>query len=386
MGANKEFMGFARPDGVGTRNHVGVMCTVGCSADVVNELARKFRGVKPLVHHQGCALVPSDLERTKGVLVGLGLNPNLHSLLLVGLGCEGVPIDEVADEVAKVKQVEAIAVQEVGGMAGAVRKGGRILKKLIEDAGKCRRESFGVSELTLGIKCGASDATTGIVTNQVAGKVADMLIDKGATVVFSETTELIGAEHILARRAASGEVAEKLLRVVEGMERRIMAAGEDVRGGQPTRGNIEGGITTLEEKSLGAVAKSGSRPLMGVVDYGERPKGKGLYFMDGPGREMEALTGLAAGGSQIALFTTGRGAPQGFPIVPVLKVSGNPETCWKLAEHIDVDVSGAVKEGLEKAAEKVYGELLEVSSGKLTKAEICGYDETFEIYVRGPVI
>ena len=384
-----EFSGFLRPDGTfGVRNYLAVVPTVACACDVVLRVSEVVVGARPLMHHQGCAQLPQDVERVARVLANLGKNPNVGAVLVVGLGCESVSADRLADEISKTgKPVETVVIQEEGGTRRAIARGVELGQRLAVEISECRRTSAGVSELAVGVKCGASDATSGIASNPAVGACSDALVDRGATVIFGETTEIIGAEHILAKRAASREVAERLLEVVRRTEERIRRAGVDIRGSQPTPGNIAGGITTLEEKSLGAIAKGGSRPLAGVLEYGERPEGRGLYFMDTPGREAEAVTGLVAGGAQVVLFTTGRGAPQGFPIAPVVKVCGNPRTCKLLGEHIDVDVSGVIEGGetVEGAGRRVLGELLEVASGKPTRAELLGCDLTIEIYAGAPI-
>ena len=218
-----------------------------------------------------------------------------------------------------------------------------------------------------------------------------MLVDEGATVVFGETTEALGAEDVLSKRAASPEIARSILSKISEMEERAKSIGVDMRGSQPTPGNIRAGLTTIEDKSLGAVIKTGTRTIQGVLEYGERPQGKGLYFMDTPGREIEMLTGLAAGGCEVIVFSTGVGAPQGFPIVPVIKVSGNENTCRHLAEHIDIDVSGIVRgeQTLEEAGQRIFDEIIQVASGRQVQAERLGYDKwgvNLGIYMKGPVI
>lgn len=382
-----EFSGYARPNGVGVRNHVVVMSTVGCAGDAAERIARLNPKAKLLVHTQGCSQTPPDIALVEKVLVNLALNPNVHSVLLVSLGCESVSADRIADRISEAKRVEVVRVQE-RGLSDAVSRGSDLVRGMCEEAERARRETADLSEIKLAVKCGASDFTSGIVSNPVVGRVSDIVVGEGGTVIFGETTELIGAEHVLAKRAASEDVARRLLEAVEDVERRAISMGVDMRGGQPTAGNIRGGITTIEEKSLGAICKTGSSRLVDVVGYGDLVSSKGLVFMDSPGREIESLTGLAAGGAQVMLFTTGLGAPQGFPTVPVVKVSGNPETCNKLAEHIDVDLSPVLhgEEGVEGAARRVLGETLEVASGKATRAELLGYDKFLNIYVRGPVI
>jgi len=382
-----EFLGYERCNGVGVRNYVAVMATVGCAGDAAERIAQLNPASKLLVHLQGCAQTPPDIELVEKVLVNLALNPNVYSVMLVSLGCESVSVDKVADKISHVKRVEVVQVQEKG-LSYAVSKGAEIVKKMLDEAEKVKRTSVDLSQIKVAIKCGASDSTSGIISNPVAGRTADMIIGEGGTVIFGETTEVIGAEHILAKRAASEEIAKKMYEAVKRMEERAKAMGVDMRGGQPTGGNIKGGITTIEEKSLGAICKTGSSKLVDVVDYGDIVSKKGLVFMDSPGREMEALTGFAAGGAQIILFTTGLGAPQGFPTVPVIKVSGNPEVCGRLREHIDVDLSPVFygEEGLDDASRRLFNEIVQVASFKRTKAEILGYEKFVNIYVRGPVI
>ena len=385
-----EFMGFQRENGeIGVRNYVAVIPMVGCANEVAEAIADKVPGSKPLLHHQGCCMIQSDIEVMERTLIGLGSNPNVAAVVLVGLGCESVSIDKVGDGIAETgKPVESVVIQDIGGFSKAVEKGVEAAKKGVEHAERFKRQSFDLSNLTVGIKCGSSDATSGIVSNPAVGLVIDRLIDEGGTAIFGEITEMIGAEYVLARRAKTSEVAEQILKVVHELEEKIKSLGVDIRGSNPTPGNIRGGLSTIEEKSLGAIVKGGSKPIQGVLDYGEKPKGKGLYIMVSPGREIEFLTGPIAGGAQLMIFTTGRGAPQGYPIAPVIKVCGNPRTSEKLPEHIDVDVSDVITRNktLEEAAEKIFEKLVKVASGEKTRAEIIGYDKTIDIYVRGIIL
>jgi len=382
-----EFLGYERCNGVGVRNYVVVMATVGCAGDAAERITQLNPVSKLLVHLQGCGQTRPDIELVEKVLVNLALNPNVYSVMLVSLGCESVSVDKVADKISRAKEVEVVQVQEKG-LSHAVSKGSEIVRKMLDEAEKVKPRSVDFSQIKVAIKCGASDSTSGIISNPVVGRTADMIIDEGGTVIFGETTEVIGAEHILAKRAANDEIAKKMYEAVKRMEERAKAVGVDMRGGQPTGGNIKGGITTIEEKSLGAICKTGSSKLVDIVDYGDIVSKKGLVFMDSPGREMEALTGFAAGGAQIILFTTGLGAPQGFPIVPVIKVSGNPEVCKRLREYIDVDLSSVFygEEDLDDASRRVFNEIVQVASFKRTKAETLGYEKFINIYVRGPVI
>jgi altronate dehydratase large subunit len=384
------FMGFGRPDGgVGTRNYVGVLSAAVCANEVVEAIARNVQGAARFTHHQGCCQTPMDLGLVTKTLIGLGRNPNLHSVLVVSLGCESTDLEAVIDGIgASGKRVEHLVIQETGGAARTIAKGTLIARKMAREASMVGREAFPLDRIVMGMKCGSSDTTSGLVPNPVIGIVSDMLVDAGGTSILGETTEFIGAEHILARHAEDTDVAAEILAIVDRMEKRAMAVGQDIRGGQPTCGNIRGGITTIEEKSLGAIAKAGSRPIRAVYEYGERPRVKGLVVMDSPGREPEILTGYAAAGCNVIAFSTGRGAPQGFPFVPVVKISGSRTAMEKMRDHIDLDVSAVVVGGetLREAAQRVFDAIISVASGARTKAEISGYVNSMDIYVKGPVI
>jgi altronate dehydratase large subunit len=333
--------------------------------------------------------MPFDLTQVRRILAGIAGNPNVGAVLLVGLGCEGVPSDELAAAISAMgKPVETVMLQEVGGYTNAVERGIQLGKKLKADLDLQQRKEAPISRLSTGLKCGASDATMGMIANPAVGLTVDRLIELGGSAIFCETTEALGAEHLLADKAVNPEVARRLLEAVAAVEREAGRFGTDMRGGQPTPGNMAGGISTIEEKSLGAVCKAGSSPLQGVLDYGQAPEGRGLFFMDSPGREMEVFAGLASTGVQVMLFATGRGAPQGFPIAPVIKICANAATCERLREHIDLDISAVLSHNmrLEEAGELIFKKMLSVASGELTKAEILGFTETMNIYVHGPVI
>ena len=384
------FLGYPRQNGsVGTRNYIGIISTVTCANDVTWWISQQVKGCAPFLHDQGCGQTQPDLNQVTRTLISLGWNPNLAGVLLVSLGCESVLVDEIAEGIAKSgKPVEKIVIQKVGGAIAALSQGSKLVQSMLTDASKIKREEFPDSELLLGVKCGASDTTSGLTSNPATGAVCDLLIDKGGTCVFGETTEFMGAEHILARRAATPQVANKIIDIVARMEKRANAMGFDMRGGQPTTGNIAGGLTTIEEKSLGAIVKGGTKPIQEVYEYGERPQGKGLSIVDTPGREPEFLTALGAAGAQVIIFSTGLGAPQGFPFIPVIKVTGNPITYERLSVHLDVFIELADKagSGIDRAGEALYQEVLAVASGKQTKAEIINYGNFPHIFTVGPVI
>jgi altronate dehydratase large subunit len=384
------FKGFRRPDGrVGTRNYVGILSTVVCANEVADAISRQVQGTASFMHQQGCCQTPVDIKRVTDVLSGLGRNPNLAAVLLVSLGCESTGVEEVAERIRSVgKPVETIVIQEIGGAARSIAQGVLIAQGMVQEASRCERAPCKVADLVLGLKCGSSDTTSGLAPNPALGIASDLVVEAGGTSMLGEITEFIGAEHILAQHAQDPGVGQQILDLVKRMEDRAKSVGADIRGGQPTGGNIKGGLTTIEEKSLGAIAKAGTAPVRAVYEYGVAPTVKGLVVMDSPGREPEILTGLAAAGCNVIAFTTGRGAPQGFPFVPVVKITGNRRTWERLRDHMDVDVS-AVMEGAEmlpEAGRRIFGEILEVATGKLTKAEISGYTKAMDIYMVGPVI
>ena len=385
-----EFLGFKRSDGsFGVRNYVLVVPSVACAGEVAHAISSRVDGAVSFLHHQGCCQLPHDIEIVERTLIGLGLNPNVAAVLIVSLGCETVDADRVADSIARSgKQAEVVGIQESGGYSKAVGKGLKIVRDMVYASSRVRRYCTNIGSLTIGLKCGASDTTSGLVSNPAVGRAVDRLVEMGGTAIMGETTEFIGAEHLIAERAEDNKIRDEFLAIVKRMEDRIKALGFDMRGSQPTPGNIAGGITTIEEKSLGAVVKGGSSPVMGVLEYSARPSGRGLYVMDTPGFEPHVLTGLAAGGSQIIVFTTGVGAPQGFPLTPVIKVCGNPKTCKSMNEHIDICLADVLegKKSLDEAGETILKEVIRVASGKRTKAEVLGYDETADIYVQGPII
>jgi altronate dehydratase large subunit len=384
------FSGYERANGsVGTRNYVGIISTVVCANEVAIDIANKVKGTVYFTHQQGCCQTPVDIKRVTDTLIGLGNNPNLHSVLLVSLGCESVDIDEVQKQIAQTgKKVESIIIQEIGGAARSISSGTLKAQEMVRDASKQKSEWHPIDKLVLGLKCGSSDTTSGLAPNPALGVASDILVEKGGTSIFGEVTEIIGAEHIMAKHAANEKVEKKIYELVNRMENRAKSVGADIRGGQPTGGNIKGGLTTIEEKSLGAIAKAGNAKIQAVYEYGKKPDRKGLVMMDSPGREPELLTGLASAGATVIVFTTGRGAPQGFPFVPVIKVTGNKNTMNKLSDHMDLDVSPVIRgeETIKEAGKRIFSEIIDVASGKLTKAEISGYTKAMDIYTIGPVI
>ncbi len=386
-----QFNGYERPDGlVGSRNLVGIIPSVVCANDVASAIVRQVSGCSGFFHHQGCCQLPPDLDRVTETLIGIGCSPNLGAVLIVSLGCEGTDTQKLYEEIKKTgKPVEIIKIQELGGTSRAIAAGTDAAQRLALQISGIQRTPCDISRVVMAIKCGGSDATSGLASNCVIGYAADRLVELGATVVFGETTEFIGAEHILAKRAVNTCVAEKIYAIVKAMETRAESLGCDMRKGQPTPGNIAGGLSSIEEKSLGAIMKSGTHPIQGVLEYPERiTTQKGLWIKDSPGREPEILTGMAATGAQFMMFSTGRGAPQGFPCMPVIKICGNPNTYEHMQHDMDIN-AGLIIQG-KKSIEEIGGEaiqkMLAVLNGEQTKNESLGYFGSIDIHTLGPVI
>jgi len=376
----REFEGYRRADGrVGVRNYVAVVPVSVTASAIAKAVADDAgTGVRALPHQM--PLSPSDAARTQieSVLEGVGANPNVAAALYVALGTEDIAAADLADAVAETgKPVETLAIREAGGTEAAVGQGVDLAEKLAETARETRRETADTSELIVAMECGGSDATSGIAANPVVGDACDRIVEAGGTGLISETPEFIGAEHIMAERCVDDDVREKLLSRIERREQMADLMGVDFRGAQPSPGNQEGGLTTIEEKSLGAIAKGGTTPLRDVITYGNRlPVGGGFVVMDSPGYDVESVSGKVAGGAQIVVFTTGRGSTTGNPIAPVIKVTGNPKTFQRMHENMDVDASRVLDgESVRVVGETLYDRIHDVASGTLTAAERHGMAE-----------
>jgi len=381
------FWGYERPDGrVGTRNHVLVLPTVVCANQVASSIASLVAGTVAVAHQHGCTQMGQDLEQTIRTLVGTAANPNVYGAVVVGLGCEAVSARSVAAAVrASGKPALELVIQDHGGTLSAIAAGARLAMDLSQQASLLRRVECGAAQIVLGTECGGSDACSGLSANPALGWVSDRLVEMGATVVLAETTELIGAEHILCRRAAGKDVERALMAAIEETEKKALASGLDLRGTQPTPGNIEGGISTIEEKSLGCVHKAGSSVLQEVIPYACAPSGHGLVMMDTPGQDIEQLSGMVAGGSNVVIFTTGRGTPTGSPIAPTIKVSSNTALYQAMRDNIDLDAGTIVsgQDTIETLGRRLLEELMQVCSGKLTRSELLKHND-FGIHRKGP--
>jgi len=384
-----KFQGYWRRNGkVGVRNHVLVFPTVICAATVAEIISKEVPDIISVTHTHGCGHLGEEKEHMLRTMAGFCSNPNVGGVLLVGLGCELITPELLAAELHKEGQrVETISIQAVGGTKEAIARGKELAGKLLREADKARREPVDVSGLIMGTHCGGSDTMSGLTANPALGVACDRLLAEGGTAIVSEVPEMLGAEHILAHRAANEDVSRRIWEITSTFEAKVKAMGVDIRGREPSPGNIAGGLTTLEEKSLGCILKGGTTPIVQVIGYAESPSIKGLVIMDGPAHDIVSNTGMVAAGAQLIVFTTGRGTPIGSPIAPVVKVSSNSALYQRMKDNIDIN-AGVILEGeasLRDIGEQIFREIMEVASGKLTCAEILGHKE-FAIHTIAPTV
>ena len=375
------FYGYKRPDGrVGVRNKVLILPASVCASDTTRIIAQQVVGSVTFNNQQGCSQVASDQQLTMDVMAGYAANPNIYGTVVVSLGCENCQMDLVVKAIQERtnKPIKQVIIQEVGGTLKAVDIAVRYAKEMVAEASLLQKEEFPISELIVGTECGGSDPTSGLAANPVIGQMSDLIVAAGGTSILSETTEFIGAEHILARRAATPEVHERIFEIVHRYEKALQLVGEEVREGNPSPGNKAGGITTLEEKSLGCIHKGGHSPVNAVYDYAKQVEPKqGLVIMDTPGNDPSSVAAMVAGGAQVVVFSSGRGTPTGNPITPVIKITGNKLTFAKMEDNIDLDASPLIygEKTLEELGDDLLKMVVETASGKQTKAESLGFTE-----------
>ena len=375
-----KFYGYKRPDGrVGIRNHILILPTSVCASDTTRIIASQVQGAVTFNNQNGCSQVHSDQQLTMDVMAGYAANPNVYGVIVVSLGCENCQNDLVVDAIKERtnKPIKTLVIQEEHGTLKTIEKAVRYAREMAQEASLLRKEEFPISELILGTECGGSDPTSGLAANPLIGELSDKLVDLGATSILSETTEFIGAEHILARRAVNEEVKEKILHIVHRYENSLKLVGEEVREGNPSPGNIAGGLTSLEEKSLGCIHKGGHRQISEVYDYAKQIDKKGLVIMDTPGNDASSVAGMVAGGAQIVVFSTGRGTPSGNPIAPVIKITGNKITFANMEDNMDFDASPVIycPQTMEELTDDLLNMVVDVANGKQSKAESLGYTE-----------
>lgn len=399
-----EFWGYSRPDGsVGVRNHVLILPATRNVNYICHRIALAVPGVTTFYTTGEYGRTGGDRKRLARFLTGIARNPNVANVLLIGMphgyGYPEFQTDALAAEIAKSgTRLEVLNVDRCGGLEGTVVRGIRLARELVREATAMRREAAPLSKLTIGMKCGDSDATSGLAGNPALGRAVDRLIDAGGTALFSETLELIGAEQTLVQRAKTPEVAQRLLRLIADWEARAASIGEDIRTINPIPENIAAGITTLEEKSLGAVEKTGTRELSGVLDYCERPGEPGLWLMDAWMSSYSLLPSFAAAGAQIVLYQLGGNElpPEDAPlsavdpglVAPLLTISGNPRTAKAAGDYLDVSTGGVLlgTETLDAAGEHILEEIVRAANGRATRGETMRYPEPCEVFFEGPFI
>jgi arabinonate dehydratase len=379
------FMGYARPDGrVGTRNHILVLTSVNCSASVAKVIAATARaaglgadvdGITALTHHGGCALGQESegLDNLRRTLAGYATHANAGGVLVVGLGCESNQIDELlhTQGLEASDRLRTLVIQDEGGSGATIEAGVDAVRQLVEVAATDRRSEAPLSHLALALQCGGSDGYSAITANPALGRVADLLVAHGGTAVLGETPEMHGAEHLLVRRAVDHRVAQLLLDRLEWWRN------HNDPEHNPSPGNKRGGLTTIAEKSLGAVAKGGTTPLVDVLRYAEPIRRSGFVIMDSPGYDPCSVTGEIASGCTICCFTTGRGSVSGFAPSPSLKVSTNTPLFERMSGDIDLDAGpiAAGDETVDEVGRRLFALLVETASGKKTSSELLGFGE-----------
>lgn len=382
------FRGFQRSDGsIGIRNHILVISTVVCANYVADSIARSNPNVISVTHQYGCDHIGKDLDLFFNTLLGISMNGNIAGVLVIGLGCEEISASYLAETISKKgKPVDYLIIQKTGGTSASVMEGKKKLRTLCSLLNS-EKSDIDFSKLVIGLKCGGSDFSSGMFTNPALGEAVDLLLQNGAKVVFGETTELLGAEEVIKQRSESIEVEKFILKKLNKVEESATLMKVDIRGAQPSPGNIEGGLSTIEEKSLGAICKIGSSKINNVLNYGQNCSKPGLSFMDTPGNDILTMTGLVAGGAHLIAFTTGRGTPMGFATVPVIKLCASPSTVNIMEENIDMNLSTLFfdKMSLSEAGKIIFQFIINVVGGKLTKAELLGHRE-FGIHSIGPIL
>jgi len=369
--------GYLRPNGqIGIRNYLAIVAATDAANPVARRLAAAVPGCVAITPLYGRGQLGDDLAQSVRTLIGLGAHPNVYATLVVSL--ERSAGERARQGIAATgKTCELMGIQEAGGTQQLFRRAKALLETWLQETRALKPVPVRLEQLTVGLECGGSDTTSGLVTNPAIGLLTDRIVDAGGTAIFSEPVECLGGEAALADRAESQDVARRIDATIRKYEDIAQRAGIDLNKVNPAPDNIRGGLTTIEEKSLGALCKSGSRKIRGVLDYGQAAGRNGLYLMDAPAAATENLTALAAGGCHLILFATGAGNSIGNPVSPTVKICANPHTCDSFADHIDVDISPVLREGLPlaQAAEAIAGFMAEVTHGRETRCETLGETE-----------
>ena len=342
-------------------------------------MASQVRGAVNIVFNTGCSDVAANTAMSQKVLTGFACNPNVYGVVIIGLGCETVGHRQLREKIQKMtsKPVVSFGIQEEGGTLKTIEKATRAAREMAAEAAMQPKELCDISELLLGIECGGSDATSGLASNPAVGELSDLLVDLGASTMMSESIEWIGGEHVVAKRAATPRIHNEIIRVCQDYEEHLLAAGQDCRAGQPTPGNKAGGLSTLDEKSLGCIRKGGTRPITEVLEQAVRPTKTGALVMDTAGFDISSVTSMVAGGCNAIIFTTGRGTPTGNAIVPVLKVTANGRTFQWMDDNMDVDLSPIItgEKTYQQMGREMLSDIHDICNGRMTKAEAYGFSD-----------
>ena len=375
-----KFWGYRRAEGhPGIRNHVLILPGCACGSETARIVASQVRGAVNIIFNTGCSDVAANTAMSQKILTGFACNPNVYGVVIIGLGCETVGHKQLREKICAMtsKPVVSFGIQEEGGTLKTIEKAVRAAREMAAQAGMQQKELFDLSELFLGIECGGSDATSGIGSNPAVGELSDLLVDHGASTLLSESIEWIGGEHVLARRAATTKLHNEVIKICRDYEDHLKAVGQDCRAGQPTPGNKAGGLSTLDEKSLGCIRKGGTRPIVEVLQQAERPTRQGAIVMDTAGYDISSVTSMVAAGCQVVIFTTGRGTPTGNAIAPVMKVTANERTYRCMEDNMDYDLSPIVRgeKSYQAMGAELFDEIVAIANGKLTKAEAYGFSD-----------
>lgn len=375
------FNGYERPTGrVGIRNHVIIIANCSCANGIVNRIAAQVPDAVPMIHTSGCS-IPGEYDRWRRILIGVCTNPNIYGVVLVGVGCETDDAKAMGARIHEISGMPVFAqiVQDDGGGEEVIRKCVAKAREMLRDAAELPRTAAPISKLVLGTECGGSDALSGITANPAIGYVSDWVVENGGAVLLSEVAEMIGTEDILAARAITPDVGANIRTMIENEELEVRKYLGPEASRIIARGNMDGGLTTIQEKALGCIKKGGSSMIMDVLQYAEPiDERKGLVIMHGPGYDPVSLTGLFATGAQVVLFSTGRGNPLGFPAAPCIKICSNSETYYRLGGEngdMDINAGAVITEGisLDQLGEQCIEYLLNVCNGQLSAPEQKGY-------------
>lgn len=388
-----QFMGYYRPDGsVGVRNHLLILSGTVYANGLVEKVANTIQGAVPITHPHGRTQLASDLAVTRRFLSGTGANPNVGAVVVIDhFREEGCTAEDIANDIAPTgKPVAVVNIRQEGGLVNAIEKATRYAADFARQISMIHREAAPLSEILFGTECGTSDTTSGLASNPANGVAAEMIIAEGGRTILAECTEWMGCENWLIDRAVNKQIGEQILAGVAHMENRTLRLGEDIRGAQPTGDNMAGGLTTIEEKSMGACKKVGDSPIHEYLEIAVAPSKKdpGVYVMYGPGHGAESISSMAAAGCQVLTFCTGGGHTSNHPIMPTIKVTGNRNSYELMKDTVDVDVSGLFYDELtmDEAGRLVFDEVYKVCNGYLTKSEALKDNNSFAIHRMGPSI